>query len=142
MLSHRELSRAMTRFLRRLRHALARLGPGFEYFAMNEWSEGHQHTHIVVRAGGDATQQMIRSLWAKTLPGVQFTCHCDRVRSAVAMANYLVKNLKDASKKELPPESFKGRIFTCSRHFFTKPIATLWKEQVQEWFPATGMRPN
>jgi hypothetical protein len=134
VVSHRELSLAMTRFLRRLRYLLKGLGSGLQYFALHEWSEGHQHTHILVRTVPDLTREMIRPMWAKTLPGVHFTCHCKPVRSAVAIANYVVKNLKDASKKEVPPDSFRGRLFTYSRHFFTKQIAILWKEQTQEWF--------
>jgi hypothetical protein len=134
VISYRELSLAMTRFLRRLRYRLERLGSGLEYFALHEWSEGHQHTHILVRIDADVTREMIRPMWAKTLPGVYFTCHCEPVRSAVAIANYVVKNLKDASKTELPPQSYRGRIYTYSMAFFTKRVATLWEEQIQEWY--------
>jgi hypothetical protein len=124
----------MTKFLRRVRYRLKRLGSGLEYFALHEWSEGHLHTHILVRTDADLTRETIRTLWAKTLPGVHFTCHCEPVISAVAIANYVTKNLKDASKKEVAPQSFTGRLFTYSRHFFTKQLGTLWKEQRQEWF--------
>jgi hypothetical protein len=141
-ISDREFTLAIGRFLRRLRYRLRRLGSGFEYFAMNEWSEGHRHVHIVVRAGADVTPAMIRALWEKTLPGVPFTHHCAPVRQPIGLANYLVKNLKDCSKKELPPGSFRGRIYTYSRHFFTKPVATIWEEQRKEWYPARTLQPD
>jgi len=48
----------------------------------------------------------------------------------------VVKHLNDASKKELPPSIFKGRIYSYSRHFLTGPVAALWEEQLREWYPA------
>src|SRR5262249_34506621 len=46
----RELSHALGRFLGRLRYRLRNGGASFAYFQMNEWSEGHRHTHILLRA--------------------------------------------------------------------------------------------
>jgi hypothetical protein len=135
IISDRELSKAISRFLKRLRYRLSRLGSGFEYFAVNEWSDGHRLTHILVRTEADLTQPLVRALWKKTLPHLDVTSHCDRVRNPVGMANYVVKHLKDSSKKELPPEEFKGRIYTYSRHFFTKQVAALWEEQRRDWYP-------
>jgi hypothetical protein len=54
----------------------------------------------------------------------------------------VVKHLKDASKKELPPETFRGRIYTYSRRFFTKQVAIIWQEQMQEWFLASDSPPK
>jgi hypothetical protein len=135
IISDRELSLAISRFLRRLRYWLSCLGLGFEYFTVQEWSDGHRHTHILVRTEADLTPEVVGTLWQKTLPSMQVTKHCDRVRNPVGMANYVVKHLKDSSKKELPPEGFQGRIYAYSRHFFTKQVAALWKEQCQEWYP-------
>jgi hypothetical protein len=134
VISDQALTKAVRRFLLRLRYQLGKLGSGCQYFVMNEWSDGHRHVHILVRAEADVTPAMLRRLWRKTLPGLPFTHHCGPVRSPVAMSNYLVKHLKDSSKKELPPQSFQGRIYTYSTAFFTKQIATLWKEQRQDWY--------
>jgi len=132
----RRLSLAVSRFLRRLKYALGRVRSGCEYFVVNEWSEGSRHIHILVRVVADLAREMVRFLWAKTLPGIQFHCHCAVVRSPAAIARYIVKHLKDDSKKELAPLTFKGRIYTYSRNFFTRPVADLWKEQLEEWYPA------
>jgi hypothetical protein len=90
---------------------------------------------VLVRAVADLTRQMVRSLWQKTLPGLPFTCHCEVVRSPAAIARYIVKHLKDDSKKQLAPQTFEGRIYTYSRSFLTRPVAALWKEQLREWYP-------
>jgi hypothetical protein len=134
VIGDREFSLAISRFMRRLRYAIGKLRSGFEYLVMNEWSEGSRHIHILVRVLVDLTRETVRILWAKTLPGVPFTCHCAVVRSATAMARYVVKDLKHNSKKELAPLTFQGRIYTYSRGFFTKSVAALWKEQLGEWY--------
>jgi hypothetical protein len=135
IITDREVSKAISSYLRRLKYRLKRLGSGFEYFVMNEWSDGHRHTHLLVRTVVDLTSQIVGALWRKTLPNLHVTYHCGRVRNLVGMANYMVKHLKDSSRKELPPESFKGRIYSYSRGFFTKQLGTLWKEQLGEWYP-------
>src|SRR5262249_3746877 len=56
------------------------------------------------------------------------------VRTPVGMANYVVKHVSDPSKKELPPEGFRGRMYSYSRRFFTKKVATLWEEQIHAWY--------
>jgi hypothetical protein len=138
LISNRDLSLAISRFLRRLRYRLKTLGSGFEYFAVNEWSEGHRHVHVLVRADADLAPQLIRAVWTKTLPGMPFTHHCAPVCNPAGMANYVVKNLKDASKKELAPTTFKGRLYSYSRHFFTQPVAVIWKQLLRDWYPARG----
>jgi len=134
VISDGHLSLAVGRFLRRLKYRFGTLRSIFEYLLINEWSEGQRHFHILVRATVDLIRQMIRILWKKTLPGVAFTCHCAPVRNPVAIGRYVVKDLRNASKKELAPRTFTGRIYTYSRGFFSKPVADLWKEQLQEWY--------
>ena len=131
MISDRDLSLAVSRFLRRLRYRLGTLG--CEYLLVNEWSDGHRHMHILIRTGFALTSAMIRELWAKSLPGMPFTHHCGPVRNPAAIANYVVKHLRDDSKKELAPRSFKGRIYSYSKGFFSKKVAALWDEQLREW---------
>jgi len=65
MISDRALSLALQKFLRRMRYRLGRLGSDFEYFVVNEWSEGHRHVHVVVRAEADLTREHVRTLWQK-----------------------------------------------------------------------------
>ena len=142
LISDRDLSLAISNFLRRLRYRLKTLGSGFEYFAVNEWSEGHRHVHVLVRADADLTPQLIRALWTKTLAGMPFTHHCAPVRNPAGIANYIVKNLKDASKKELAPTTFSGRLYSYSRRFFTQPVAALWAQQLRQWYPARRLEPN
>jgi hypothetical protein len=138
VISDRDLSLAISSVLRRLRYRLGTMGSGCEYLAMNEWSEGHRHTHILLRVNGVLTRQTIRAIWAKTLPGLPFTCHCDMVRNPVGLANYMVKNVKVGAKKELAPTTFRGRLYNYSRNFFTSPVAFLWNAQLREWYPARG----
>jgi hypothetical protein len=95
----------------------------------------------IVRTDVDLKSQIIRALWHKTLPHLDVTSHCDRVRNPIGMANYVVKHLKDSAKKELPPEGFRGRIYSYSRAFFTKQVASLWLEQRQEWYPPGRTQP-
>lgn len=135
VISDRDLSLAIGRFMRRLRYWLRTRGSGSEYLIVNEWSEGHRHTHTLLRAEANLTPRTIRELWTKTLPGMPFTHHCAPVANPVGLANYVVKHLKDGAKKELAPESFRGRIYSYSKGFFTKPVAALWEEQLSEWYP-------
>jgi hypothetical protein len=95
VISDPDLSAAISRFLRRLRYWLRKHGSGCAYFLMNEWSDGHRHTHFLLRIDTELTRQTVRVLWEKTLPGVLFTCHCGPVRSPAAMSKYIVKHLKD-----------------------------------------------
>jgi hypothetical protein len=134
LITDRDLSRAIGRFLGKLK-CLFRELYGFEYLVVNEWSEGHRHMHILVRTRAELTPRMIGELWEKTLPGLPFTHYCKPVRNPIGIANYVVKHLKDDAKKELPPESFRGKVYLYSHGFFTKKVAALWKEQIQEWYP-------
>jgi len=135
LIGDRDLSHLISRFIRRLRYSLGKLRSGFEYLVMNEWSEGSRHVHILARVFVGLTREMVRFFWAKTLPGVPFHCHCAVVRSPAAIARYVVKDLKDDSKKELAPQTFSGRIYSYSRGFFTKSVSALWKDQIEEWYP-------
>ena len=61
------------------------------------------------------------------------TSYCHPVRSGDAAARYVVKDLSDSSKKEVPPAGFKGKLFSYSRQFFAKPLAVLAREVVEAW---------
>jgi hypothetical protein len=125
------LTEARTRFLGRLQRRLR--GGGFEYFAVNEWHDGHRHFHILIRTGFNLTRAVVRELWGRSLPGVDFTHYCQPVGDADAVAKYVVKDLNEDLKKELPPRSFRGRVISYSKGFFVKKPADLWAEQLEEW---------
>jgi hypothetical protein len=57
------------------------------------------------------------------------------VEDSVAVAHYIVKDLKDTRKKELPPENFRGRVFSYSRGFFSDSLKNHWKKQRGDWYP-------
>jgi hypothetical protein len=130
----KELSDGLTRYLWRLRYRLKDV----EYLAVNEWAGGHRHIHALVRTGGELTPGLVGDLWGKSLPGLSFTHHCGPVRDSVAVARYLVKDIKDGSKKEVPPQSFRGRLLRYSKGFFSAKVADLWREQIAEWYPERG----
>jgi len=87
LISDRGLSLALGRFLRRLRGRLGRLGSGCQYFAVNEWADGHRHTHVIIRTAAELTPQLVGALWRKTLPGMPVTYHCAPVCNPAGFAN-------------------------------------------------------
>jgi hypothetical protein len=55
------------------------------------------------------------------------------VRSAAASARYVVKDLRDGSKKEVPPAEFGGRLFSYSKRFLAESLKALLRAAVTEW---------
>jgi hypothetical protein len=129
-----ELTAAIGRFLRKLRYRLKRAGFTCEHLLVHEWHDGQRHEHILIRTGGEVTRELVRELWQKALPGVRFTCHAAAVINPAGLARYIVKDIRDNGKKELPPEHFRGRVYSYSRDFFTKRVVELWREQRAVWF--------
>jgi hypothetical protein len=123
----KELTRCVRGFLRRLRRR------GCEYFALNEWQEELRHHHVLVRTGGDLTSAAVGELWRASCGGVRVTSYCQGVRSAEAAARYVVKDVRDGSKKEVPPEEFGGRLFSYSKGFLAQPLKALMGAVVGEW---------
>jgi hypothetical protein len=122
-----ELTRCVGRFVRRLRRR------GCEYLAVNEWREGRRHHHVLVRSDRELMGAAVAELWHASCPGVRVTSYCRPVRSAEASARYVVKDLRDGSKKEVPPEEFGGRLFSYSKRFLSQPLKALLREVVDEW---------
>ncbi len=122
-----ELTRCVGRFLRRLRRR------GCEYFAASEWREGRRHHHVLVRADGDLTSAVVAELWRASCRGARVTSYCRRVASVEASARYVVKDVKDGSKKEVPPAWFRGRLFSYSKGFLAEPLKVLMRAVVEEW---------
>ena len=132
----KELTRCVRSVLRRLKWR------GCEYFALNEWSEGKRHHHILVRSGGELTQTVVRELWRASCRGGRGTSFCEPVRSVEAAARYIVKDLKDGSKKEVPPAEFGGKLFSYSPGFLAEPLKALLKAVVAEWRAKMRKRPG
>ena len=118
----------------------------FDYLVVNEWSKGKRHHHIVLRTSERLTARFVRPLVEKTLvafakrhPNVHLRSlgkddlSVMIVRNPVGLAKYVVKDLKDRSKAELPPAEFKGRIFTMSQTFLVRPRDILLNEVKAKW---------
>jgi len=105
--SDRELSAGHSRFWRRLRKQTK-----CEYFAMNEWKKGRRHAHAVVRSRVPVSSAVVGRLWCLSLPGRTVSHHSGQIRNQQAISRYLCKLL------ELPPATFSGRLYSCSRGFF------------------------
>jgi hypothetical protein len=95
LIRSQDLTKAVGKFLRRLRRR------GCEYFAISEWSESQRHHHILVRANGDLTG--VPALWRASCGGARVTSYCKPVTSAEAAARSVLKDVRSAVKKELPP---------------------------------------
>jgi hypothetical protein len=131
----KELTRCVRRFLRRLRRRR-----GCEYLAVNEWCEGRRHHHVLVRTDGELTAGEVRELWRASCNGARVTSYCKPVGSAEASARYVVKDLRDGAKKEVPPADFGGKLFSYSRGFLTEPLKALLRAAVDEWRSAARTR--
>jgi hypothetical protein len=127
----KDLTRCVRRFLRRLRRLRRRRG--CEYFAINEWREGRRHHHVLVRIEGELSALAVAEMWRASCPGARVTSYCKPVGSVEASARYVVKDLKDGSKKELPPADFGGKLFSSSRGFLVEPLKVLLRAVVDDW---------
>jgi hypothetical protein len=117
MLSDRELTRRLTLFLRRLRYRVQ-----CEYLLVNEWNGGHRHTHLLVRAQGEVTAELVSELWTKVIPGPPAirSSYCRPVEDPIRVARYMVKHVADEGKKEMALRSYGGRVMTCSKGFLSQ----------------------
>jgi hypothetical protein len=139
MLLNRELTKRVTRFLKLLRYRVP-----CAYLLVNEWSDGHRHMHILLRAESDISSGLVSELWAKVIggPKVPNSTYCRPVTNPAGIARYIVKHIKDAGKKEVAPKSFKGRVLTYSQGFLSKSMETLSRELAAEWQHGRGQRGN
>jgi hypothetical protein len=138
MVSDRELTRRIARFLKLLRYRVR-----LEYLLINEWSEGYRHVHILVRASGDLTSELVGKLWRKVTPGPRgiTSSYCRPIRNPIGMARYIVKHVKDGGKKEVAPKNFEGRIMSYSKGFWSEPLRLLRQEVNQMWLLSQGCSP-
>jgi hypothetical protein len=138
MLTDRELTRRLTRFLGRLRYRVA-----CEYLLVNEWRGGQRHVHVLIRASGVIRPEVVSALWAKINPGPRSirSSYCRQVRNPIGAARYIVKHVRDEAKKEVAPRTYPGRVMTYSKGFLSQSLDTLWREQLREWTARRGRRP-
>jgi hypothetical protein len=129
-LTNRELTRRLTRFLGRLRYRVR-----CEYLLVNEWRGEQRHAHLLIRASGEITPELVSALWAKVIPGPTSirSSYCRPVRNPIAVARYVVKHVLDEAKKEVAPRTYPGRVMTYSKGFLSQSLDTLWREQLRDW---------
>jgi hypothetical protein len=64
---------------------------------------------------------------SKQLAGIRVSLK--RIRTAEGALNYVFRNTRRPDRKaELPPPNFRGKVFTTTKRFLTKPCRELWKE--------------
>jgi hypothetical protein len=130
MLPNRELTQRVSRFLERLRYRIPS-----EYLLVNEWSDGHRHMHLLVRADGDISPALVGELWGKLIPGPKGirSTYCRPVKNPAGAARYIVKHVGDAGKKEVAPKTYRGRVMTYSREFLSESMESLWRDELRDW---------
>jgi hypothetical protein len=121
------LTRCVGRFLRRLRRR------DCEYLAVNEWVAGERHHHLLVRTECELTPRALAELWQASCAGARVTSYCHPVRTPEGAARYVVKDVRDWTKKEVPPAWFRGKLFTSSKRFLAQPLKVLMRAVVSGW---------
>lgn len=101
------LSAAHSRFFKSLRRQFA-----LDYWSINEWSRGRRHLHAIIRVPGEIEHTLVADFWRQAILGENASSHIGAVRDQIAIATYLTK------LEELPPQSFRGRLFNASRSFW------------------------
>lgn len=130
-------------FVQRFRDHRKATGVEVEYDIRLEFDRhGQPHAHLTVITALKWSvwkmKDVVRGWWASSCCGRPVKVYCDRVNSPDAHARYVTKNLRDRRGVLPPPDDWDGRkcrLNWRSRGFLTKSKATLWKEQVEEWFP-------
>jgi hypothetical protein len=86
-----------------------------------------------VRTDADLSPAKVAELWQASCGNVRTSSYCRAVRSADAIARYVVKDVKAWWKKELPPAGFHGKLFSYSKLFLAQPLKALVAAVVEEW---------
>jgi hypothetical protein len=103
-----------------------------EYCRVNEWSQGVHHWHLLLRVPPGVEEKGVRKLVRRVLGQVNYSL--EPVRDPAALANYIVKNLKDDETKEMPPEDWRGRLYQPSKGFLAANSRVLWRRCYAEWY--------
>ncbi len=130
-------------FVQKVRDFRKANGVVIEYDIRLEFDKhGQPHGHLTVITALNWSvwkmKDMVRGWWAACCQNRPVKVYCDRVNDATAHARYVTKNLRDRRGVLPPPDDWNGK--TCrlnwrSRGFLSKSKATLWREQIEEWFP-------
>jgi hypothetical protein len=100
---------------------------------VNEWHQGDRHHHILLRAPEDSISAAVPGLSWASCRGARVTAYCRPVRTVEGAARYIVKDLRDSLKKEVPPADFCGRLFSYSKRFLAQPLKAIMRAMVEEW---------
>lgn len=120
-------ARGRVKFLNALKRRLP--NKRLEYLVVNEWRNGVPHAHALIRVGGSMPRRKMRRAVreAKGVAGLRVSVR--PIRNVMGAANYIFKHTRRPERKaELTPQSFRGRMFTASKGFLTKPFDELWRE--------------
>lgn len=124
---HNSSGKCCTKFWR----AARRRGrcPELEYLAVREWKGGVQHAHALIRVPRGISTRALRRIVRDSGAAAGVRVSCKRVRTHHGAVNYLCKHTRRREKKaELPPRSFRGKIYVASRGFLTASVDELWRE--------------
>jgi hypothetical protein len=130
-------------FVQRFRDYRKANGVEIEYDIRLEFDQyGQPHAHLTVITALNWSKwkmkDMVRGWWSSSCGGRPVKVYCDRVNDATAHARYVTKNLRDRRGVLPPPDEWdsrKCRLNWRSRNFLVRSKKTLWKEQIEEWFP-------
>jgi hypothetical protein len=138
----RQVNRYLTNFTQRVRDYRKAHQVTLEYYLAVEFKNGQPHMHVAVITSLDLTvcqlKALVRQWWSSSCPERQMAVHCTKVCNVIGLANYLPKFVRDRRLVEMPPQpwsSYTCRLVWYSRGFFAKKKTTLWREQLQEWYP-------
>lgn len=113
----------------------------FEYDIRVEFTAGRPHAHLTLitspKRSVPETKKLVRGMWVASCGGRRVAVCCQRVRSPVALAKYVTKNLLDRTGVERPPvgwNSRKCRLIWTSAKFLTDTKAALWRKLIAEWY--------
>jgi hypothetical protein len=141
----RQLRRYLTTFTQRMRDCRKAPQSTCEYYIAIEFTSGQPHMHGAIITSLQLTAYKFKALaadwWSSSCPNRQTAVYCARVRNVMGLANYLPKFLQDRRPVEMPPRawsSYACRLVWRSRGFLSRGKTTLWREQLQEWYPQGG----
>lgn len=112
---------ALGKFMLALRRRVA----GLAYLLVREWVRGVMHAHGLFRAERISQRAMRRVVReAKVVANVRASVKPARNPAGVAVYIFKAGRKK---KAELPPQGYRGRLFTKSRDFLVTSFAVLWR---------------
>lgn len=126
----------LRRDLCKIRRALRRRWPSFEYFCAVEWQKrGALHVNLLVRGvPGPAARQMMSLLfdvWSARHRAVRAAQHVQEVRSSRAAACYIHKLGEYLAKDDqAAPPGWRGHRTSQTRGYFVRPAAELRQEAI------------